>query len=406
MPKILDPATISADDANKLIDFFQSQSDAGVRFWGEKDTFTFADGTEFAFAMAVVQRNRKEGKPGVRYEFISANKLGSGFFGKVHDVAGTLSIESGVFRYKAAGYNGKARVVKIQDHNETYKPVSRVMNEYEIAKRAPHLAMKEPTIHDCYSFCVMRKMAGPQLFQLIVDDYAGKSVLTFNQRLELSKVLLESLKTQVTDKGIIHRDLKGDNILVESDQHFTAKIIDYGLSTFTHIPDNSLLGDPRYKAPERWDKKNIQTVKADVFSLGRILALVWRIKTDSYLIKDVSLLLGILEKIDLSSLFTGFEDITLLDKANIQNILYGMMHRDVKSRYSVEKAIECFNLIKPHEKILTKISAAPQPVPKGNSIFKKVNNGVKGAPYSSYFDESYALNNDNAVSSNLTPGYY
>ena len=37
----------------------------------------------------------------------------------------------------------------------------------------------------------------------------------------------------MTEKGVVHRDLKTENILL--DENFNIKIVDYGVATYKHI---------------------------------------------------------------------------------------------------------------------------------------------------------------------------
>ncbi|QDS98771.1 serine/threonine protein kinase [Adhaeretor mobilis] len=76
------------------------------------------------------------------------------------------------------------------------------------------------------------------------------------------------------DKGIVHRDIKPDNILIAIDG--SVKIADFGLSrilgnesqqeilTGTH----QVMGTPRYMAPEQLESSHSVDHRADIYSLG------------------------------------------------------------------------------------------------------------------------------------------
>lgn len=124
---------------------------------------------------------------------------------------------------------------------------------------------------------------------MVMELVQGKDIVSFVKAANLGLEQRLRLFVQVCDavqhahqKGIIHRDLKPSNILVSnSDEAFTVKVIDFGISKALNQSDgpnpiNTLLGGltgtPLYMSPEqaRWGKKDVDT-RADVFSLGVIL---------------------------------------------------------------------------------------------------------------------------------------
>jgi serine/threonine-protein kinase len=80
-------------------------------------------------------------------------------------------------------------------------------------------------------------------------------------------------------QGAIHRDLKPANVLVIGDAAPWAKVADFGLARWLSAPELTRtgvpLGTPRYMAPEQIaDGKHVDA-RADVFSLGCLLADLW-----------------------------------------------------------------------------------------------------------------------------------
>ncbi|WP_165485182.1 protein kinase domain-containing protein [Legionella rowbothamii] len=331
----INPEDISPKYSKELAKFFNTQA-ADINIWKAGQLYAFENGTQFQFTSDIVKRQRKEGKTGCRYEFISNRLLGTGTFGEVYEIEGTLALSADEVRFKPHGLNNKTRAVKIQRHH-VQNPIDAILTEYSLAKEASHLGIKFPTIEGTTSYTVMKKLKGQELFTIITEDFEKISPLTLKQRIELTHSLLKALKEQVTDKGIIHRDVKNENILVDL-QSGLVSFFDFGLSVKADALDGKYCGTPAYAPPELFFKGK-QTVKIDVFSLGRVLALIWHIDTASYNDPNLSSYSKNSLNVNLDSLFFDLNDIDPNTKRIIHRLLYGMMCALVDSRLTIEQAI-------------------------------------------------------------------
>jgi len=116
-------------------------------------------------------------------------------------------------------------------------------------------------------FFVMRYMAGGSLSMLIED---GKLSLQDTARIiERIAVALEHAHKQ----GIIHRDIKPDNILFDlTDNPY---ISDFGVAKLTELPgsmnpESRVVGTPGYMSPEQFYDQKVDA-RTDVYALGVVI---------------------------------------------------------------------------------------------------------------------------------------
>ena len=202
-------------------DYLEAQRQKGQCIWRSQTKFKYLN-TSFQFTQTVFVRERKNPTLGHAYEMMS-NYIGSGLYGTVFRIACTVSQgKTGTFQVK-----DQSRVVKIQsDYNS--------LQEYEIARLATHLYIKEPV----NGRMVMRQMPGQALYQFLKT-----CTLQVEDKLELTRTLLKAFKEQVVDNKILHNDLHTGNVFVhvlnESEKTtFTINIIDFGKAS--HKPTGCL----------------------------------------------------------------------------------------------------------------------------------------------------------------------
>lgn len=108
----------------------------------------------------------------------------------------------------------------------------------------------------------------------------GVFTLSSDKKLLLLKSLTYSIMI-LHSKGIVHADIKPDNILIKktASGFYTAKIIDFDISYFEGQEPEEILGDQLYFAPEsrlRMMGEPVRlTTKVDIFALGVLFHLYW-----------------------------------------------------------------------------------------------------------------------------------
>jgi len=120
----------------------------------------------------------------------------------------------------------------------------------------------------CY-FLVFERIYGKDLYSTIekrqfvpFEDKDAKAIF---------KQILEAV-LYCHSKGVIHRDIKLENILMDATGHVT--LIDFGLCDITFYPgqdSEKFCGSMDYVAPEVVSKRTYNGKQADCFSLGVVL---------------------------------------------------------------------------------------------------------------------------------------
>lgn len=134
-------------------------------------------------------------------------------------------------------------------------------------------------LHEVYEteksiYLVLELIQGKSL-QEVLKKSTFKDTYSEVKIINMIRSILDAL-AYLASKGIMHRDLKPDNILLDKGEKI--KIVDFGLATFIHVDEYIFkkCGTPGYIAPEvfKYDAKNPSTNyddRCDVFSAGCIL---------------------------------------------------------------------------------------------------------------------------------------
>jgi serine/threonine protein kinase/Tfp pilus assembly protein PilF len=191
-----------------------------------------------------------------RYQIIE--ELGHGGMGKV---------------YKAFDIKIQEKIaVKIirPDIASDQKTITRFRNELKLARQITHR-----------NICRMHDLGEDQGTHFITMEYvAGESLnkiirmtgpLTIGTALDYSRQICDGL-AEAHRLGVIHRDLKPQNILI--DESGTAKIMDFGIARSLEAGsltgEGMMVGTPEYMSPEQVEGKTADQ-RTDIYALGVIL---------------------------------------------------------------------------------------------------------------------------------------
>ncbi len=183
------------------------------------------------------------------------------------------------------GHGGMGRVYKVLDTKigekialKLIKPeigldkktIERFNNELKLARKIRHKNVcqmfdlgEEKGAH----FITMEYVHGEDLKQLIRK--VGR--LSAGQAILVAKQVCEGLE-EAHRLGVVHRDLKPQNIMV--DQEGNARIMDFGIARSLHARGITgagvMIGTPEYMSPEQVEGKEVDQ-RSDLYSLGVIL---------------------------------------------------------------------------------------------------------------------------------------
>jgi serine/threonine-protein kinase len=192
----------------------------------------------------------------------------------------TIIAQGGMAILYRAHQIGMDRTVAIKVMLPTFAPNSqaaeRFAQECKLAARLNHPNIV--AVHDV-------GMIGPQQPYLVMEYIDGVSLSN-----ELSEhrpplttaltIICQVLKglEEAHGAGIIHRDLKSDNILLQrksSDRSDWVKIVDFGIANLADrtkrlTKTGSFIGTPAYMAPEQFRGKAIDT-RVDIYAVGIVM---------------------------------------------------------------------------------------------------------------------------------------
>ena len=185
-------------------------------------------------------------------DFHIISRLGSGAFGTVYKVK--CKLDNNEYALKVINKN-----IIIEKKYLNY-----MMQEFEILKY----------LNGCPFILSIHYAFQTANFLFMVTDLCSNGDISHSISISNPKLLISELILAIEymhNKKVIYRDLKAENVLLNSEGHI--KICDFNLSKM-NIGENdrapSFCGSPLYLSPEMLDKKGVN-FKADIYQLGLLI---------------------------------------------------------------------------------------------------------------------------------------
>jgi serine/threonine protein kinase len=190
-------------------------------------------------------------------------RIGEGVFGEVY-----------MAKLKDSSSDQQFALKKLSKNHPKFRQMS-VFREINAGRMLDHkgvIHFEENFETTSSVYLVMEYFPGYDLYTTLEErNYKPYSELTSK---EIFKQLVDAVM-HCHGKGIAHRDIKLENILM--DKHGNTKLIDFGLCDFVMDVGNKIrlcvdsVGSPAYISPEILTGKPYDGFKADVWSCGVVL---------------------------------------------------------------------------------------------------------------------------------------
>lgn len=202
---------------------------------------------------------------------LKSKQVGEGASGIVYDVEAKIKkVGRELICKKIEPAKQKGLVVKILKEGKEVEK-----DEIEIMKRLRTARFKKPVQgKDGITYIVMGKALGRELFDVINDHRTGERRLSDKRILQLGYQLWKALR-ELHEQGVIHRDLKSENILVDLPDDENAMpvvtIIDFERSKIATRNDaGEIYGTPGFISPETYALEGTSE-QSDTFSMGMVI---------------------------------------------------------------------------------------------------------------------------------------
>lgn len=252
------PSPLSCDGDLNADTRISPDADEEHRFSPSDDTFSAIQ--DLGLRLQAVPDHRVIGRM-AHYDIIRC--LGRGGMGTVFEAFDTKLFRPVAIKFMASSLaaSPKAR--------------SRFLREARVAASINHpnvVTIHSVDEYDGRPYLVMEFVSGSTLH----DHLRKLGPLPIGDVLRISRQIATGLRA-AHEKGIVHRDIKPGNILLENGIQ-RVKIVDFGLAQVVFelsdiTSQGQTLGTPRYMAPEQIEGSRVDE-RADLFSLGCVIYLM------------------------------------------------------------------------------------------------------------------------------------
>lgn len=189
--------------------------------------------------------------------------------------------------------------------------------------------------------CLIIPFAKGKTFKKILEEDQPKArLLTLEERIKLALNLMDALSSQVHECGLIHRDLKEENIIIDLET-LEVTIIDFGLSMAKDFKTIQSVGTPLFFSPEHILKLQ-QDEKSDSYTLGKIIGLLFGFAATSFRADTMSEVIDYLKndtQFDIQFSEPNKPKVDLGDYSkDFEKLLKNMTKSDRSQRFSLQEA--------------------------------------------------------------------